>query len=442
VCRGGTWWKWSGDRWLKVDEDKLQLMVYRAMGDLWHWEAEEGEEQEAVRVKQSKRSVEEVLFALRSVVEVESKYLPVWLDRREEVRADECVAFRDVVVRPHAGGVQVVALRDQNWLGPVVPADWVGGEGAQCPLWEKCLDDWRFGEVDKGNLKRFMGYLLMGKRDQRKSLLLQGVAGGGKGVVKHVVEKMVGGSWFRATDIQTLVNGFGLAGIQDVTVLAVEEMGDEGRGTAERFSSVWKQLLGEDAPPINDKFQRIKWNEGVRVAVVMSSNQIPKMANQGQGVSNKLVVLPFTRSFDNRAPDTKLREKLEGEMEGIARWAVEGAVELMAMVERGENPWPVSEGAQGVMEEFGMLNSPMDGFLEDRFVRSPTGYVGNEVMKREWRAWVKQWEGKEPRWVRELGERNIPSRAVGESSWGLVGVRMGRDGGRGVRGLSLRKVGP
>lgn len=433
LWRAGTWWVWYGGMWKKMDEEQIQMEVYRLLGDLWYEDPDE--EGVVERVKQNKGACEEVMFALRTRVECRAPVFPVWLDGREEPKAEECVAFQDVILWVRGDGVEVVGERDETWFGPVLPCAW--DPGAECPLWEKCLQDWNLGEEDKGNLRRFLGYLLMGRRDQRKSLLLQGVAGGGKGVVKHVVRHLVGSSWFRASDIQTIIGGFGLAGLQDVSVLAVEEMGDEGKQASERFASVWKQLLGEDSPPLNEKYEKIRWNTSVRVGVVMSSNGVPRMANQGQGVSNKLVVVPFTRSFDNRSPDTRLREKLEQEVAGIARWAMGGAVDLKQKIGKGENPWPISEGAERVLMDFGLENNRMDGFLADCFVKAEDGFVSNEVVRREWAQWVKR---RGLSWAREMSDKIVPTKIVTEGSWGLSERRVGAQGTRGVRGLSLKKM--
>jgi len=433
LYRVGEWWAWVGGKWRLKSEEEMGLHVMRELAQMWV-RVTRGEEEVVVPVGPNKGMCEEVLWALRAQREVKVLGHPVWLTGQgDKPRAEDCVAFEDVVVAVKGEGVEVVGVRGPEWFGPVVPCEWE--EGAECPVWMGALAKWSKG--DEGWVKvlqRFMGMVLTGRRDSRKLLALLGKTGGGKGVLTGVFSGLMGEEWFRSVDCDTLVSPFGLAGLGRTSLMVVTEMQDLGRVQKETFGRVVKQVLGQDKVSTQEKYQAIQHNTVVKCAMVVCGNQIPRIGNQGQGVSNKILVLPIKNSFDvEGGMDKKLPEKLRGEVKGIAAWAMKGAVEYCG---GGEEMWPRVEGAEEMMREFGLANNPMDEFLEDVFVRNERGFVDGETLKREWREWVK--EAKRP-WAKEVRVKGLLAAVEKGGTWHLEQARWGGQGVRGLKGLSLRK---
>lgn len=164
--------------------------------------------------------------------------------------------------------------------------------------------------------------------------------------------------------------------------------------------------------------------------MTLASNLIPDLPNQKGGLSDKMLVLPFKVSFLGRE-ETGLKDRLMEELEGIAAWAVEGARQLVACDDESER-WPVPEKAVGVRENYALMNNVFDAFLKARFIQREDGRCSNEIIKREWKLYLKQTGTK---LARPISMNHVVSRLVSESTWPLTQVQMGSGDERGMRGV-------
>ena len=168
----------------------------------------------------------------------------------------------------------------------------------------------------------------------------------------------------------------------------------------------------------------------------MNANLIPKMANEGQGVSGKMLVLPYEHSLLGRA-DPHFMEHLEGELGLIARWMVVGAQEVVRETCQGMgDPWV--NCTPGAAEEhvwaFRLRNNPWDAFLEARFVRQEGAFVPSWLIWREWLDFAR-----ENRVQQHVARNLLTSELVSKSTWDLRRHRQGVGGDRGLLGLAMRR---
>lgn len=282
--------------------------------------------------------------------------------------------------------------------------------------------------------KRIVGMIVMGGRHHHRWVLVKGQAGTGKSTWVKVPEWLMGRDGFLSTDAAQVAGGFGLDGLQGVQLLTIKEVTDlEGREGGE-VAGVAKRLMGEDLVTINAKFERPEKNVAAGAAVVMVSNVMPELPNEGAGLSQKMLVLPFETVFrGEEGEDLRLEEKLRAELEGVSWWALEGAQEVER--EGAKKRWPVPMAALEVMREFRLKNNAADAFLEARCIRGEGGFVSQELLWREWEEWR-----------RGVGMRlEVPRNGLAtflcqKGSWGLVKYRKAGGGPRGLKGLSLAKV--
>jgi len=205
---------------------------------------------------------------------------------------------------------------------------------------------------------------------------------------------------------------------------------------AELASGVVKRVLSGEKQPVNIKHVRAEKNVRIRALPVMTSNMMPKLPNRAEGLSQKMLVLPFDRVFRGKeGEDLGLEKKLLRELEGIAAWAVEGARQIEAA--GAEERWEVPAAAQEVMRGFQMANNPADAFLEARCLRAEEGFVPHWLLWKEWLGCVgvnqvplKVSKNKLTLWLME------------EGTWALRRDRLvvgGVPGPRGLRGLRMRR---
>ncbi len=429
------WWVWEGNKWKVKGTDKLEREVWRWLDGKWFVKREKEGQRVLEKVRVGRGLVSDVVAALDAVCEGLWEKLPTW-DDGVGPDAERCVGFEDVVLSVGGNGVEVVEKRTERWVdGVVVPVKWE--EEAECPRWMQALEEWGNGDKEWGRLLQWcMGYSLLGWRGYAKWLLMQGKSRAGKGVIAHVWKKMLGGECWFETGMQDLANDFGLDGVEGARVLSISEFYEAETATSAKVSRVMKNVIGEDGVTVNVKYERQRRVKESPL-VVVQSNMMPKLPNESEGISSKMLVLPFTVSFRDggeRAPDFGLKAKLEKEMAGIAAWAVRGAVE---MERKGGLGWPRPAVAAEVEKSFRIKNNPMDAFLEARFKLDPEGFVPSEMLWQEWRQWV------DVNQVQMRVSRNyLGMRLESDSTWKLWRGRrkVGEEQVRGVFGIALRKV--
>jgi len=163
---------------------------------------------------------------------------------------------------------------------------------------------------------------------------------------------------------------------------------------------------------------------------IMQANEIPKLPNKGQGLSSKMVVLPFTVSFLGRE-DYGLLSKLLKELPAIARWAVQGAIDL----EQEPDPrlkFIMPDAAQETVEEYTTVNNPYDEFLQDLFEEASGAFVGTKVVYENWKNWSKNLK------IQQVSQAQFIHKLLQDSTWNITKHRIKNGGARGLRGLKLK----
>jgi phage/plasmid-associated DNA primase len=220
----------------------------------------------------------------------------------------------------------------------------------------------------------------------------------------------------------------------------IDEVSDLTKGGGARVGRVVKNLVGQDPLVINEKYRAVLKDQRSNAAVMMSSNQIPKLPNEGGGLSEKMITLPIRVSFDKRGAEVGLKDRLvREEMAGILAWAVEGALELAR--EKGqEERWPAPEGSGDVQRTYRAMSNPLGAFLESRFVQVEDGWVPGRLIRLEWGRFLRETHTKGV----HIPKNQLLLRMEKEGGW-QVERRKRRDGGTGeivmgLCGLALKKA--
>lgn len=430
---GGEVWTWEDGRWVVRGREETVLEVMRWLEDAWVAKGEK-----LVRVGPTPFTGEQVVTCLEAVAKAPWNYTPTHLDGWDVRRT---VLFEDVAVDVGGGKVDV-SPRDKGYVDRMVlPFTWREACVGKCERWEQAVREWSDGDERWGELlRRWGGYLLCGHREYRKWMLMKGRTAGGKGTIAHVLRALMGKQSFMTVEMETLAGEFGLGGVPGARVLNISEVSTlEGRGGGrEQVARFCKQVVGGDPISVNEKYQKVVKDTEHRVALMMSSNQVPVLPNEGQGLSAKMLVLPITRGFDQRGAEYGLKERLvREELPGIAAWFVEGARRLEEAVASGGEMWPRPARAEDVELQYRIMNNPVDAFLETHFRVDEKGFVAGRVVKRLW-----------ARWAKEVGAKRVPENQVllmieKEAGWVVYRDRLRTSGeepgSRGLRGVGLLK---
>lgn len=386
----GDFWVWSGGRWQVQGADWVENRV-------WRWT------ENAVFTKQVRGGtldepiapdlgfVKNVVRALQAICERKWTVLPAWTSMTGmEPDARLCVGFRNGVVSA-AGGELRVWERDELWVDNVmVPCDW--NPEARCERWERALDEWSQGDQKWKDLAQvIMGMALVSERRWAWLVWLYGVSRSGKGTFVHVMRKLLGGQAWFSTSVEEVTGSFGLDGIANTRVFSVPEY-RKNKAVQGAFERIVKEVVSQEEMVVNMKNIR-----QVRVRPtampVIQSNGLPELANENQGISTKIVILPFVKTYKD-SPQLNLAEELEGELEGIAAWAMRGVVRL---VKEGAACKVVTDAAREALLKFRTEGNVWESFLESRYERVDTGVEKHEDVWMNWREYLDRvgWRGEE-----------------------------------------------
>ena len=417
----GSFFQWYGNRWRLRSKEWLRKRCWRWMEDK---EIPVGEGV-VDSLSPTTSKVDVLVDALSAITTMEQKHTPAWIRRTKKVMppTDWTIAFEDKLICCESGEV---SDRTSNWFDPVViPCNWV--TDAECPRWDQCLQEWSGGDdVWIDLLQRWMGYCLLPHRRFGKWLLMHGKVRAGKGTIAHIVQYMIGDESYLNVSLDDLAEGFGLAGMEYARVLNIPEFSELHTKDGQRAARVIKNIVGNDPITINEKYKPLLRNVRVLAAPMMQSNEIPRLHNRARGLSSKMLMLPFDKTFEGHE-QFNLLDVLKEEIEGIACWCVQGAINLT-----GDEQWPLPDRSAEDILDFHLQNNPFDYFLEARFKKSVKGRVTNDVVRAQWYDWVKRNNIKE-----HISKNMIPVKVRQESSWDIGRQKV--SGTRFLTGLSLRK---
>ena len=425
----GDLYVWEGYKWVIRDMDWLRDTCWVLLEDFYVSRSVNGQVV-AARYGVDSAKVSNVVEAVTAKTRIPHTKIPCFLGRSEDIDPESTISFENQIVSVE--GDSIVAMeRDETYFDPVVvPCDY--DPHAECPTWHRCLNDWS-GNDDawKDLLQRWFGYCLLPHNRYARWLLMYGKVRSGKGTIAKVLETLLGLDAYVGTSLYSLANRFGLDGLQAARVMCVHEVSELDNKEGERCTQVLKSVLGQDRIDIDRKGLPMIRNVTIGAKPMVQANEIPQLPNKGQGLSSKMLVLPFEVSFLKKS-DERLIDKLRQELPGIAAWAVEGAHK----VETAEDPksrFPMPEASKEALRLYLYTNNPFDSFLAGRFVQDENGFVATEMVWSQWEHWLSRNK------VRgmHVSRNQLTVKLEQESTWNLRRYRPS-GGQRGLKGLRLR----
>jgi len=262
-----------------------------------------------------------------------------------------------------------------------VPFDYV--PRAPRPLrWLGFLSElWPDDEAAIDALQEWFGYVISGRLDLHKILLMVGPTRGGKGAIARILGALVGAPNVCGPTLSSLGTDFGLAPLIGKSLAVVADMRVAGRDT----SVVVERLLsisGEDTLTVNRKY-RDQWTGKLPARFHIISNELPQLGDASAAIVGRFIMLVTTRSWLGKE-DYSLESELQAELPGILNWSLAGLERLV--VANGNRFTRVEAGleALGVMRD---LASPVSAFVREKCTTGPD----NEVAIDDLYAAFKQW---------------------------------------------------
>jgi putative DNA primase/helicase len=231
-----------------------------------------------------------------------------------------------------------------------------------------------------GTLQEWFGYVLTPDTQHQKICMLIGPKRSGKGTIARVQTGLVGPANVCGPTLAGLGTNFGLWPLLGKTVAVISDARLSGRSDTAVVVERLLSISGEDAQTVDRKCLPPVTGRLVTRFTILT-NELPKMNDASGALVGRLVLLPIKRSFYGQE-DTRLTERLMGELPGILNWAIEGWRRLQ---ERGRFVQP--DSGANLLGSMGDLASPVGAFVNECCEVGPGLKVEVDVLFRRWDMW-------------------------------------------------------
>jgi putative DNA primase/helicase len=426
--RGG-WWQWRTSRWDEVDYRATRAEAYRFTERATYMSTNSKGEDELKPWAPNRHKVADLLEALAAISHLSDNVSqPSWIDAPD--------APEGVIVACANGlldvGRRTLLEHDPRFFNQTsVPFEY--DVGAEPPArWLAFLDElWPEDEDSVRALAEWFGYIVSGRLDLHKILLLVGPTRGGKGVIARTLGALVGPENVAGPTLASLGTDFGLAPLLGKPLAVVSDARLDGRGS----QTVVERLLnvsGEDTITVNRKY-RDQWTGKLPSRFMVISNELPRLGDASATIANRFVTLLLSRSWLGNE-NHGLERELHRELPGILNWALDGLARLV-VEDRFTRP-PGTDDAIITLQD---LASPVAAFVRDRCTTGTHGIPVDDL----WTAWKT--------WCEDNGHPAKTKQTLGRDLKAVIPslrVERPRDGAdreriyRGVRLLDHDRAGP
>ncbi|MFE5793549.1 phage/plasmid primase, P4 family [Streptomyces sp. NPDC056503] len=372
----GQWMEWQGTHWRELDAAEVRSVAYK---ELEHATFEFETPKGGVEIKPwapTKKKIADLMEAM-SAIRILSPSLdaPTWTDG---------TAQKSPVVACTNGLLEVTS-RELRPLTPEffnlvsVPFDY--DAAADCPTWLGFLRKvWPDDAESVQAVQEWFGYILSGRTDQQKILLVVGPTRSGKGTIARVLGMLVGKGNVAGPTLAGLATNFGLSPLLGKPLAVISDArlaGRDGHQVVERLLTI----SGEDTLDVDRKY-REPWTGKIPARLMILSNELPNFGDSSGVIARRFIVLNMTVSWLGKE-DPALTDKLAAELPGILNWSLQGLARLEA---NGRITQPSSStDAIVTMQD---TASPTSAFVRDRCEVGPSCSVPVDALWEMWKDWA------------------------------------------------------
>lgn len=414
----GSWIEWNGSRWVELETAAIRAQLYKRLEGC-HYLDKDGK---ASGWLPSKPKIANLLEAMAAVLYLpDTINPPMWMTTVVGDPTGPAVACTNGILDVDSRRLREPTPRYFNTVA--VPFDYKP-DPPEPGRWLSFLHDlWPDDPEAIACLQEWFGYVLSGRTDLHKMLLVVGPTRSGKGTIARILTRLVG--TVAAPTLLALGGDFGMAALIGKGLCIIPDARIDKRNSqvvVERLLSI----SGEDTVEINRKY-RDPWTGKLGARVMILSNELPELVDESGAIGNRFIVLSMMNSFLGRE-NTDLLDELEPELPAILNWSLDGLTRLM---EHGRLTAPAS--AANAIRTMSDLVSPVSVFLRDECETDPTYTAGVDEVWDSWKKWCED-NGVSRGTKQSFGKKLSAARP------GVRVVRMGSDGARtrAYKGVALR----
>ena len=382
VCRRwrASWMRWTGTCWREIDEAQIRKAMYERLEHVAFLAPTKDGETEERDWAPTKQKISNLLDALGSITLVPTDTdAPSWIDDQGAPEQDQglIVACENGLLRIHDRALMPHGPGFFN-LGSV---PFAYDPTATAPTWERFLAQvWPDDNDAIAALQEWFGYVLSGRTDQQKILLIVGPSRSGKGTIARVLKTLVGKENLAGPTLAGLGTNFGLSTLIGKPLAVISDArlsGNDNSQVVERLLTI----SGEDTIDVDRKYREV-WTGKLPTRLMLLSNELPHFGDSSGVIAKRFVLLSMRVSWLGKE-DPTLIDHLIAEMPGILNWALDGLARLQRT---GRITEPTSSReAVTTMQD---TASPTSAFVRERCKTGPTFSVPVDGLWTVWREWA------------------------------------------------------
>lgn len=197
---------------------------------------------------------------------------------------------------------------------------------AECPLWEKFLDDIFLGNKDMIEfMQRVIGYSLTASTKEQCLFILYGCGRNGKSIFTDTIAHMLGDYAVNCPTNALIKKNYSGGIPNDVAALKGARFvtATESNQNVTLDEALIKQLTGSDK--ITARFLHKEFFEfRPTFKIFIATNHKPNIRGTDNGIWRRIRMIPFDLRITDENDDRSLGRKLRAELPGIFVWAVKG----------------------------------------------------------------------------------------------------------------------
>lgn len=261
----------------------------------------------------------------------------------------------------------------------------------QCPNWTEFINKIFMEDQELINyIQKSVGYSMTGDADLQCFYILHGGGSNGKGTFIKTIMRFLG-DYSDSLDAKSIMEKVGdegtreeIAGLIGKRFVSVNEM----KGSKSFDEGLLKSMTsGADETVKVRNLYESSFNLKPTFKLWMSTNHMPKIVNDDDGIWRRVRKIPFKYKFTEEDKDIKFFEnKLLPEMGGILNWAIEGCLKWQ---QEGEC---IPDIVKASVDEYRIDSDPIQRFIADECItaKSETVRVNVPDLYKCYESWCKE----------------------------------------------------
>ena len=373
--RGG-WWMWKTTHWVEVEDGAVRSILYRFTEHAVYYNANGL----PVHWSPNKHKIGDLIDALTGICLLPNQIdQPCWLDA-EAAEDSTIVSVNNGLL--DVGRRCLLPHTPRYFNQTSVPFKY-DADAPEPRRWLDFLAElWPHQPEGIDVLGEWFGYVISGRTDLHKILLMVGPTRGGKGAIARVLTAMVGRKNVAGPTLNSLGGEFGLAPLIGKPLAVISDARFAGRDA----SIVVERLLsisGEDTLTVNRKYKE-QWSGKLPTRLHVLSNELPNLGDASTAIVGRMVLLLTTLSWLGRE-DLTLEPTLGTELTGILNWALDG---LQCLIVTNDNRFTRLPSADEAITAMRDLASPVAAFVRERCILAPDREARTDDLYAAFKRWA------------------------------------------------------